>query len=101
LLDGIAAIEVYPAATLTAHGCRASGYKRPQDVAERREIIELLRAWMKMPTDVSQLENSADALDAVVCLLAARDFLQGRAVPPPEQRLAEHEGWIWSAPRVE
>ena len=35
--------------------------------------------------------------DAVVCLLAAKDFLAGRAVPPPDAELAATEGWIWAA----
>ena len=81
-IDRFGAIEVYPAAALMAHGCRSSGYKKAADVAERREIIEFLGKSIKMPTDVSHLESNADALDAVVCLLAAQDFLEGRAVPP-------------------
>lgn len=38
----------------------------------------------------------ADALDAVVCLLAAKYLLEGRAVGPADQALAEGEGWIWA-----
>ena len=93
---GVAAIEVYPAATLLAHGFKASGYKRPSQVAERREIITALAGTLSMKTEVSLLETSADALDAVVCLLAAKDFLEGRAVGPTDQPLAELEGWIWA-----
>jgi len=36
----------------------------------------------------------ADALDAVVCILAACDFLAGAAAPPLDRSVAEKEGWI-------
>ncbi|MDQ3332081.1 MAG: DUF429 domain-containing protein [Planctomycetota bacterium] len=36
----IAAIEVYPAATLTAYGFRSQGYKKARQREERRELIE-------------------------------------------------------------
>jgi hypothetical protein len=42
------------------------------------------------------MEASADVLDAVVCMLAARDFLVGEAMPPVDRNLAEIEGWIWT-----
>jgi hypothetical protein len=45
------------------------------------------------------LSGNADLLDAAVCVLAARDFITGRAAPPPDRCLAEHEGWIWTAKR--
>ena len=38
----VSAIEVYPAATLLSHGIRAKGYKKPGQVAERREIVAAL-----------------------------------------------------------
>ncbi len=40
--------------------------------------------------------GSGDILDAVVCLLAARDFMLGEAMPPVNRSLAEIEGWIWT-----
>lgn len=90
-----AAIEVYPAATLVSHGFPAAGYKGAGDEAVRLAIIEGLRTLATLPSDVAGMKNSADALDAVVCLLAATDFLVGRAVPPVDRELAEQEGWIW------
>lgn len=98
-LAGIAAIEVYPAATLSAHGIRSAGYKKPEHVAERREILDALRTRLSLPDDVGLLEGDADALDAVVCLLAAKDFVEGQAVSPHDAQLAEQEGWIWSRGR--
>jgi predicted RNase H-like nuclease len=98
-LIGTAAIEVYPAATLVAHGYRSTGYKARDEVAERREIVASLCTVIDVGGHHSTLESSADALDAAVCILAAKDFIDGRALPPPDLGLAEREGWIWVAQR--
>jgi len=89
------AIEVYPAGTLTACGVRATGYKKREDVEPRAEIIRALRHHLRLPADTSPLEMNADALDAAVCVLAAGDFLLGRAMAPENRSQAEREGWIW------
>ena len=102
-LDGHAAIEVYPAATLIAHGIRSTRYKEKQKaihVEGRREIVAALRQEMTIPARlVAALSDNADVLDAAVCGLAAEDFIAGRATPPPDRSAAEREGWIWAAPR--
>jgi len=101
LTAGISAIEVYPAATLGVWGIRASRYKNPDQVDERREIIAALRPHFVLPADVTVLEHNADALDAAVCLLCAKDFLLGHASPPDDLSVAAVEGWIWTrAPHV-
>jgi len=96
LSRGISAIEVYPAATLDVWGIRSSRYKNPEQVAERREIIAALRHQLVLPSDVTVLEQNADALDAAVCLLCAKDFLLGQTSPPADVALAAVEGWIWT-----
>ncbi len=73
----------------------------PANDEERQEILGDLRAEVSMPDDVSVAEASADAFDAIVCLLAAKDFLDGGAIPPTDLTIAEKEGWIWVAPRKE
>jgi len=100
--SGIGAVEVYPAATLLAHGFRSFGYKKPEQAAQRREMIEQLQAVLQLPKDrVVLVERSADALDAVVCVLAGKDFLDGQAMAPKDLVLAGREGWIWvRAPRT-
>ena len=95
---GFTAIEVYPAATLVAHGFRSSGYKKPKQVNKREEITSRLAGVLTLPADTSQMTRNADVLDAVVCLLAAKDFLDGRAMEPVDASLALQEGWIWTAP---
>jgi len=93
--NGPVAIEVYPAGTLTACDVRAAGYKKRDDVDPRAEIIRGLGQHMRLPADTSPLLANADVLDAAVCVLAASDFLRGRAMAPEDQSQAEREGWIW------
>jgi predicted RNase H-like nuclease len=93
--DNVSAIEVYPAATLTMHGLRWKRYKEYNQGDARDEIIKGLSGLISLPSDITQLRSNADALDAIVCVLAATDFLQGKAVPPENLGLAKKEGWIW------
>ena len=99
-VEGPAAIEVYPAATLKAYRIRDTGYKKVDQRDERREIVEgLKRQWMTMPDCLaSELHRNADTLDAAVCVLAAEDFIAGRAAGPEDRDLARREGWIWVLP---
>lgn len=99
--DGIraAAIEVYPAGTLLAHGLPATGYKKTEQRAVRATILDRLGELLQLPADPERLLSDANRLDAVVCILAAVDFMQGRALPPANPASAKKEGWIWVAER--
>ena len=44
-----------------------------------------------------RLPASADAIDALVCVLAAADFIRGKAQPPVDLETTRQEGWIWTA----
>lgn len=94
-LDGVKAIEVYPAATLRAHGIPSRGYKKPQHQQARSSILAALRTWIAIECDDDLLLANADALDAVVCALAASDFLRGHCFEPEDTAIARKEGWIW------
>ena len=96
-VEGVSAIEVYPAATLRAHGIDARGYKARGEAgdAARSAVADALAARVGLGEERGVIRGSDDALDAVVCLLAAQDFLQGEAMPPPDPALARREGWIW------
>jgi hypothetical protein len=94
--DGAVVIEVYPAATLRAHGIPSGEYKGTSDVEGRRDLLARLGARVTLPGDAQVLDRSADALDAVVCLVAGADFLEGRAVAPTSLSYARKEGWIWA-----
>ena len=90
-----AAIEVYPAATLLAHGIPARGYKRTEHLAGRAAIMARLKPLFGFPADTAAMQRHADALDAAVCVLAGFDFLRGLAYEPADPDLARHEGWMW------
>jgi hypothetical protein len=93
----VAAIEVYPTATLVAHRIRSTGYKKHDQTEERREIVEALHSKLTIGESVPDLATSADLVDAAVCLLAGDDFISGRAMNPEDRGLAEREGWISTA----
>jgi len=80
------AIEVYPSATRICHGV--------PDVGGSLEGLEQLIDYSSV---LSTLQKSKDAVDAVVCVLAAADFIDGRAIGPVDHELASFEGWIWSS----
>lgn len=91
-------IEVYPAATLQAHAIPAKGYKgRDTEGKTARERIACAMAQMLGGSfEIPELATRSDGLDAVLCLLAARDFLLGEAMPPAEiDESLNREGWIW------
>lgn len=91
----LSAIEVYPAGTLLAHRLPASGYKKPGQRRVRSVIRDALDDRLALPEDPERMLSDADCLDAVLCILAAVDFLGGQAVMPPESPSTRKEGWIW------
>jgi predicted RNase H-like nuclease len=95
LKDEPVAIEVYPAATLAAYRFESSRYKRKEDGAIRAKILKQLAGELTLPDDLDLPTGNPDALDAVVCVLAGRDFLLGEAYGPEDMDLAQQEGWIW------
>jgi predicted RNase H-like nuclease len=93
--EGVRAIEVYPAATLRAHGLPWRKYKRPDDLPVRVEIVRGLCERIDAASLGPLLEREPDLLDAAVCVLAGLDFLTGRALAPEARDVAQKEGWIW------
>jgi len=90
---GVAAIEVYPAATLIAHGLTTSGYKDRDGIDDRRRIAEALEP---MATGITlYVDQTDDVFDACLCLVSAVDFLRNEASPPADLNAARKEGWIW------
>ena len=94
-LNGVSIIEVYPAATLQCYGIRSGGYKAKEQRDERDEILNELSKFVDIQCDLLQMRQSADVLDSAVCLLAAKDFLNGDVHFPNDYKKAEKEGWIW------
>ncbi len=92
------AIEVYPAATLRAHGIASAGYKKPENVGVRDRIAEALGGILTIEAPRDVLTATDHALDAALCVLAGHDFLAGATLPPDSLALAHVEGWIWIRP---
>lgn len=97
---GLAAIEVYPGATLKARGLDDSGYKERDDKqkAVRRRIARGLHA--EIPALATLIDEQADLFDACLCLVAAKDFLEVEMLRPRNIELAHREGWIWVRART-
>jgi hypothetical protein len=94
--DGVHALEVYPAATLAAYRIASKGYR--QEPARRRAVLRALAPQLTLPRGLDRLlVANPHALDAVLCVLAAADYLRGLAVPPPLEHagVSRREGWIW------
>lgn len=93
-------IEVYPAATLIAHGIETKGYKKAEAKDLRFGILRQLPLSVSDDGVLERCGRSDDVLDAVVCVVAGQDFLNGDAIGPEDDGLARKEGWIWAANRT-
>lgn len=95
--DTCVAIEVYPAATLEARDISSSGYKKPEKPEPRKEILRLLEGEFQVECNEHTIVANDDNLDAVLCLLAAVDFLRGETYAPAPDMMntVENESWIW------
>ena len=92
------AIEVYPAATLKTRGSVHTGYKGPDAKARsaRVSIARKLSGEFKVNTAACRQALGSDhLLDAMVCVAAGFDFLDGKCLRPKDQSKIEPEGWIW------
>ncbi|BCS31407.1 hypothetical protein TBR22_A06080 [Luteitalea sp. TBR-22] len=78
-VTAVVAIEVYPGAT-----------ERAYQVAERSWAVTG-RVNQELPTD------NLHRRDAVLCAIAASDFLEARVCRPPaeDRDVVRQEGWIW------
>lgn len=94
---GVSAIEVYPAGTLAARGLPSSGYKGASEQAARvrSAILAKLQEIRADAEAVALMKQSDHALDAVLCAVAAFDFLHAPVLEPDDLERAGREGWIW------
>ncbi|CAN5197758.1 DUF429 domain-containing protein [soil metagenome] len=99
--DGV--IEVYPKATFMARGWPVKDYKGkgPNARGARARLLDLMSTELTIPEDPRATAVETDhALDAIACVLAAKDFADGNVVPcaAEDRERAEREGWIWFRP---
>ncbi len=93
-LHAAAAIEIYPAATLIAHGHALPGYKVPGSPA-RGAVVQKWPDAVVVPPSLDLVALNTDVFDAIVSVLAGADFVAGAARAPDDVELARREGWIW------
>lgn len=87
-LGYVAAVEVYPAATVLAH--------RPKSQLHAEAKLDLIR--QQLDSDPPEgVDDTLDIIDACLCVVAGADFLRDDALPPEgdDKDLAKKEGWIW------
>ncbi len=94
-LKGIAVIEVYPAATLDCYNITSTGYKDKNKMKIREEILAMLKNYINISKNTDLLLENADALDSAICLLSAKDFIEGNVYYPERLDIAKKESWIW------
>ncbi|MCY3841188.1 MAG: DUF429 domain-containing protein [Gammaproteobacteria bacterium] len=87
-------VEAFPAAQLHHWQLPHKGYDGPDGASERETIIEGISPRIEIADDLRvRCQESADALDSVLCLFAARAAVAGLA-PVDDTTTAELEGWI-------
>jgi hypothetical protein len=104
-IDETSIIEVYPAATLKQHGYPYSKYKTPKNIALRREMVKQLGTQINLGSVKNYLIKNDNLVDAVICILAASDFISRTCISPEDYSIkdkthdyptmARKEGWIW------
>jgi hypothetical protein len=94
-LPPLSAIEVYPSATLRTRSVKSEGYKGKDRVNARSSILEQIQNELDITTDKSVIVSDDNMFDAVICALAAFDFMNGECLIPVDMELARKEGWIW------
>lgn len=90
-------IEVYPAATLKQRALPFRQYKKPDATDIRKQISAAVDEELDIQDVISQCVDSDHCLDAILCVLAATDFLAGRCAAPSDDVPFQEEGWIWFA----
>lgn len=90
-----AVIEVYPGATLAAHGVARSKYKDPTAPGARGPMMEAFAP--RLAGLKARIGEPSDIFDACLCIVCALDFLEGRCIAPDagQREAGETEGWIW------
>jgi len=89
-------IEAFPAAQLREWGMKYQGYNKDsqESLTNRKTIVAALSSLIEIPNKHrEQMEQSADALDAVVCAVAAIAVSTGR-LSQTEIETVDEEGQI-------
>lgn len=96
-IKGTSAIEVYPAATLKARRLKGPSKKDKRAENKRSDLLMHLDIGIASKNNRDKIIGNSDAFDAVICVLAASDFLLGKCISIPGDKIerVRKEGWIW------
>ena len=91
-------VEAFPAGQLHDWELEHQGYAESGPSPNRVRILEDVSRRIEIPDSMyRRCRSNADALDAVLCLFAAKAALEGQAAVE-DSAAAENEGWIATHP---
>ena len=91
-------VEAFPAGQLHDWELKHQGYTTSGPSPNRDDILEDVSRRIEIPDPMYRCcRSNADALDAVLCLFAAKAAVEGRATVE-DPAAAAHEGWIATHP---
>ena len=91
-------VEAFPAGQLRAWDLEHKGYAASDPSSRRDSILEAVSRRIEIPDPLRRCcRSNADALDAVVCLFAARAVVH-ELTKPEDPAAAACEGWIATHP---
>lgn len=92
-------VEAFPAGQVREWGLEHKGYANAGPNAARDSILDAVSRRMEIPDSLLRCcQLNADALDAVLCLFAAR--AASEKLSAPEDSAATLEGWIATHPNA-
>lgn len=93
-------VEAFPAGQLHDWELAHQGYAKSGANPNRDHILEDVSPWrIEIPDPMyRRCRSNADALDAVLCLFAAKAAVERQATAE-DPAAAQHEGWIANHPR--
>lgn len=92
-------VEAFPAGQLHDWELAHQGYAESGPSPNRDRILEEVSRCIEIPDAMYRCcRSNADALDAVLCLFAAKAAVEGQATAEGPAA-AQHEGWIATHPR--
>ena len=93
-------VEAFPAGQLREWELPHTGYTGSFPSAERDNILMEVSRFLEIPDPLrSCCRSNPDALDAALCLFAARAAVDRLATPGDSTAAATREGWIATHPR--
>jgi len=90
-------IEVYPSVTIAFNDFKISPYKKKKWSNAKADNLDSIKDSFVNTKELSAIIKKEHDFDALICCIAAKDFLQGKCFEPEGsiKSVVEKEGWIW------